>query len=496
MVKHRDEVGSVSVRCFLYGAKALLTSTLWFSTALYLFGQKGLTDRTAAQTIEVTPCVADARPAYQFPFLRFDEDWRFLRCSARTDRWDRIKYLPFRHEHSYLSLGGNVRAVYESYDHQYWGDGPQDERGWLVHHYLFHGDLHLAPSVRFFAELQAAFEDGRTGGPRPYDEDKLDLHQAFFDFKPPGVSEDVTVRVGRQELYYGSGRLVDARFGLNTRISFDGVKLIGRIGKFQAEAFATRPTLQRPGVFDDSPDSKKIFWGLYMSAPVNTTAVLDLYYLGYEAASQTFATGTAHYQSHTLGSRWAGKKRSFDYDEEINAQLGKFGDGDVRAWSVALLNGYTLEQRSGTPRISLRTDVTSGDNNAHDNHLGSFFPLYARGKYFGEADLNGPVNTIDVIPAVDLHIKRGVVIDLSYGAFWRESIHDGLYGFAGNLYKMGEPSRARMIGQQAEIDVNYSIAPHTLLRAVYQHFFAGEYLRQTAPGRDVNYTTVWCDYHF
>jgi hypothetical protein len=77
-----------------------------------------------------------------------------------------------------------------------------------------------------------------------------------------------------------------------------------------------------------------------------------------------------------------------------------------------------------------------------------------------------------------------------------ESIHDGVYGFAGNLDKPGNQTRARRIGQQAEIDFNYIIAPHTLARVVYQHFFSGEFLKQTPPGQDVNYVTVWFDHHF
>ena len=98
--------------------------------------------------------------------------------------------------------------------------------------------------------------------------------------------------------------------------------------------------------------------------------------------------------------------------------------------------------------------------------------------------------------SLDLHPRSDLLINLSYGAFWRESIHDGNYGFAGNLYKPGDESRARMIGQQAELDLNYFIMPHTLMRVVYQHFFPGRFLKETPPGQDVNYVTVWFDYHF
>jgi hypothetical protein len=441
-------------------------------------------------------CNGSPRPTYQFPFLRFDEDWSFLRCAQRTDYWDRIKYIPLGHEGTYLSFGGDVRQVYESYDEQYWGDGPQGQGGWLVHHYLAHGDLHLTKSSRLFAELQAAFEDGRQGGPRPYDEDKLNLHQAFLDLGSLESPRHLTLRLGRQELYYGSGRLVDARFSLNTRISFDGAKVIAQAGNTHIEAFVTRPTLKKPGIFHDVPDSKKAFWGIYSATATRLDRSVEFYYFGYLAAQQPFSVGTAYFQSHTVGGRWAGKKDSFDFDEEANVQLGKFGRGDIRAWSVAFNNGHSLETTKGRPRISLRSDVTSGDNDLDDRHLGTFYPLYARGKYFGEADLNGPVNTIDLIPQLDIHFSRRLTTDLSYGAFWRESLQDGVYGFAGNLYKPGSSTRARFIGQQAEVDLNYVLAPHILLRAVYQHFFAGNFLKEVPPGHDVNYATAWFDYHF
>lgn len=443
-----------------------------------------------------TDCPNASRPTYQFPFLRFDEDWSLLRCSPRTGRWDRIKYIPLYLGDGYLSLGGDVREVYESYDQQYWGDGPQGAAGWLVHHYLLHADVHPNKSFRVFGELQAAFENGRNGGPRPYDENKLDLHQAFVDFTIPSTKRRLTLRLGRQELYYGSGRLVDARFGLNTRISVDGAKLIAQLSRTHFEVFASRPTIQNPGIFDDPPDSKKIFWGAYSTTRLNHSRAVDVYYLGFRAASQTFAVGTGPYQLHMIGTRVAGSRRRFDFDQEANVQLGTFRNGDVRAWSVASINGYTFDRTRGDPRISLRSDVTSGDGDPNDHHLGSFFPLYARGKYFGEADLNGPVNTIDLIPQLDLHATKRLVVSGNYGVFWRESISDGVYGFAGNLYKTGDLSRARLIGQQAEVDFNYFVAPHILFRAVYQHFFSGAYLQQTPPGRDVNYVTVWTDYHF
>ncbi|MGH9630016.1 MAG: alginate export family protein [Bryobacteraceae bacterium] len=52
----------------------------------------------------------------------------------------------------------------------------------------------------------------RKGGPRPADEDHLDVHQAFVD---AGLwqsgSGSLTLRLGRQEMAFGSLRLVSFR---------------------------------------------------------------------------------------------------------------------------------------------------------------------------------------------------------------------------------------------------------------------------------------------
>jgi Alginate export len=77
-----------------------------------------------------------------------------------------------------------------------------------------HGDFHLAPSLRIFAELQSGLEFGRIGGPRPaIDEDKLDVSQLFLELKSSTQQNKIPieVRVGRQNLNYGDGSVVSIR---------------------------------------------------------------------------------------------------------------------------------------------------------------------------------------------------------------------------------------------------------------------------------------------
>ena len=65
---------------------------------------------------------------------------------------------------------------------------------------------------------------GNNAGPRPgIDEDQGDFHEAFVDVST-GLDDvrSITLRLGQQELVYGTGRLVDNNEGVNVKSSFYG----------------------------------------------------------------------------------------------------------------------------------------------------------------------------------------------------------------------------------------------------------------------------------
>ena len=93
----------------------------------------------------------------------------------------------------------------------------------------------------------------------------------------------------------------------------------------------------------------------------------------------------------------------------------------------------------------------SGDRNPKSRDVQTFNPLCPRGTYFGAIALIGPANLIDVHPSLDLQPTPHVTVSADWDVFWRESLHDGLYGNAVHLVRSGQRSRARSIGSQASI---------------------------------------------
>ena len=446
---------------------------------------------------------ADASTDQAPPFkqLRYDENYEYLsNITRRSDYFDPIKFVRLDKDgNSYLTLGGEVRERYEYYRNSLWGRGPQDDDGYILQRYMLHADAHFGDSFRVFAQFKSGLEDGRNGGSRPTDRDDFDLNQAFFDLRLPWSQADsFTFRAGRQELAYGSSRLVSARESPNVRLSFDGVKTIIKVNNWRIDAFAVKPVRTKIGVFDDDPDSRQKFWGLYAVTPVSWLhgANLDLYYLGLDRKDGRFEQGAAHELRHSLGTRIWGHKAGWDYNFEFVYQFGSFGAGEIAAWTAASDVGFTFESTPFKPRFALKANITSGDQDPNDSDLQTFNPLFPRGAYFGEPALIGPANHIDVHPQLELALRKNLTLTLDWDCFWRESAHDGIYGPAVNLIQSGQASNARYVGNQAEAMLEWRLDRHLTLTADYAHFFAGDFLKETTPGKDVDYVSAWVTFRF
>jgi hypothetical protein len=431
---------------------------------------------------------------------RADEDYRYLNDPARrTDPWDPLKYVPFNESGSwYLSFGGEARERFEYFNHPNWGKDPQDH-GYLLQRYFLHGDLHLGDHVRLFTQLQSSQEDGRRGGPRPTDEDELDLHQVFLDLKLDlSVDASLTLRTGRQELAYGSQRIISVREGPNVRQSYDGFRVMYRSGDVQVDGFATKPAETNRHLFDDGPDNTKALWGTYavLPFPLLARGNIDLYYLGLSRRTAGFDQGTARETRHSVGSRLWRTALPLDYNFEALYQWGSFGNGDIRAWTVASDTGYTFASLPLRPRLGLRADIASGDEDPANPDLQTFNPLFPKGAYFSEAGLVGPANFFDLNPCLDLHLTDHATLVFDWDFFWRESVHDGLYNNAVALVRSGRKSDAHYVGSMPQAQLFWDLDRHLAFVAMYGHFLAGPFLRDTGAGEDVDYVTTWITYKF
>jgi hypothetical protein len=439
----------------------------------------------------------------QFSTLRYDEDYSYLRDrSARSGAWwEPLKYIPLTGSGNvYLTLGNEARLRYEVLHNDNFGEGPQDDDGYLWLRALPSADLHAGEHVRAFGQLISAFAVDREPSRRAVDENRLDVLQAFVDlrFGLRQPDKKLTARAGRQLLSYGSERLISHRYGPNVLETFDGVKAVAELGSWQADAFWMRPVENNIKVFDDRTNDQRALWSLYLTRHFDSKGEsgFDAYYIGYENEEATFNQGMASERRHTIGTRVFGNRSGWDWNMEGFHQFGTFGAGDISAWSVGSDTGYAFSKLPWTPRLSLKANIISGDDDPADSDLQTFNALFPKGKYFGEIGLLGPYNLINLHPALELELNQHWSASLAGVFYWRENAGDGIYDNAGNLLRPDGGTRARYIGAQTDLIINYHPFRTLAFEVSISRFASGSFIRETGRSDDAYFASAEIKFTF
>ncbi len=448
------------------------------------------------------------RPAYQIGSAgRFNEDWSVLRgvdLGATDDFWDRLKFIPLAPDQSvWLSFGGQARERGEYFRQFLFGSSqPEQSDAYLLSRFRLSADLHVTPYFRVFAEGKSAFALDRdlVGGRTTAFVDEFDLLNAFADIMIPlGEQASATLRGGRQELIFGSQRLVGPGDFTQVPRTFDGGTASLRIADWTITPFWTEAVpIVHKYRFNESTSDQKLF-GIFSTGPLHLLPVnLDLYWLDADNATAAFNGTTGRERRHTLGGRTWGKIGStgLDFEVEGAAQFGTVGGRDIAA-SMATANvGYTLPVARLSPRIYLEFDYASGDKRPGGG-VGTFNQLYPNGhSYLGYIDYIGRQNIISPSAGLTMTPIHDLTLSLQQYFFWRASDRDAVYNKAGGVLRPGIVTTARYVGAEVDLLATYNFTRHLLGYAGYSHFSTGEFIRKTGPDKNSDFLYAAMQYTF
>jgi hypothetical protein len=442
---------------------------------------------------------ADAALA-QFRPLRFDDDFSAQRQSCAEDStsiacW---KDRPMA-DHVRLSVGGDLRWRYEHTGNPRYGLERQDRWGVLMQRGSVFADLRLGEHWRGYAQLSSSYTEGRAAGPSPVDENRLDPTNLFVEWRSAANVGGIGMRVGIQELQFGSGRAIDAREGPNVRRSFEAVRTYAISGRWRVDAFAAAPRQNRQGGFDDARSQTQALRGIYATRTGGVSS-WDVYGLHYEDTVARYVQGVAHERRWSLGTRVFGGRKDWDWNWEFAVQGGRFGDAEIRAWSLATDTGYTFDEVTGQPRVALLLAVASGDKDPDDDRLGTLNPFYPRGNYFGDEATLGPRNFFNIHPALTLRLAPRVQLNASLDFFWRYSTRDGVYAPNGMLIRAAgqadDDSRARYVATIASLGATWTLASGWSSTAVVAYAQPGSFLRETGADDVLSFISLSLQYRF
>lgn len=426
--------------------------------------------------------------AQQFKLLRFNEDYSYVSKDSTHSLYNLVKHLPLSYNTSYyLSSGGEARYEYAVSGHEDWLKGGAGNNNLLLQRYNLHADIHLGPHVRIFTQLSSALENFSKFGPSPVNKDALNLQNLFIDVTVKSWEQQqrsLTIRAGRQELDYGTGRLISVREGTNVRKYFTGAKVMYKAPAFGADAFVMMDDEVNPGVFDNHLTHDINLWGVYAYVFIPGQGNLDIYYLGTHRDHAKFEEGEQREVRHTAALRYWKYGGGFIYNIESAYQFGSFGNGRISAWTTAIDIGYLFEYVRFQPSVNLRNDYISGDRTPGDGRLQTFNPLYPKGGYFGFNPRIGPANLIDLHPYGTLTFSEHFSMQADAVFNWRYSTGDGVYTPSGNFNLAGADSKKRYIGTAYLLSGEYTFSKFIRLSCGAQYFRTGAFIE------DLIYPTV------
>ncbi|WP_316800483.1 alginate export family protein [Pedobacter frigidisoli] len=413
--------------------------------------------------------------------MRYDEDYSNLKDSGRN-LYNTLKFLPLSASKKvYFTFGGEIREEIGGRINEDWIKDQGFNYSFLQRYSLY-ADLNIGERLRFFAQVNSALEHGSKYGPSPVDEDQLAVQNLFAEYRLIRDSlNQLSVKIGRQEINYGSGRLISVREGTTVRQYFTGAKLMYARPRFTVDAFVLEADEVNFGVFDNRPSHQANLWGAYSNLNIQKGGNFDFYYLGIRRDDSEFEEGIEKELRHTFATRYWKSGSGFIYNLEAAYQLGRFGNGPINAWTMAIELGYIFDKSRLKPTINLRNDYISGDRKAGDGKLQTFNPLYPKGGYFGFNPLIGPSNLIDLHPYVTLNPTERLTVQADVVFNWRYSLNDGIYRPGGNFNTAGSPSGHRFIGNTYLLSADYKYNDHLSFSIGGQYFRVGDFIKDTVP---------------
>ncbi|MEZ6096808.1 MAG: alginate export family protein [Pirellulaceae bacterium] len=374
----------------------------------------------------------------------------------------------------WYDIGGEYRLRYHAErNHRGLGLTGRDD-DFLLHRTRIYSDLHFSPDVRVFAELIDAESNYENFPPRPIEVNRADMLNLFVDARLLAHGdESLTARVGRQELLFGSQRVISPLDWANTRRSFEGIRVMKKSKDLSIDGFWTNPIRVDPTRFD-SPDRDQEFMGLYTSYTGQKDVTTDFYALRY-----LNGRGTNNFEANTIGMRQQGSLGNQLWDIEGAYQFGENNDGSDRAAGMVTLGmGRSLKSHSWTPALWLYYDWASGTNDlGQGNGYDHLFPLAH--KYNGFMDLFGRRNLEDVNLQLSMAPSKKLKLLAWYHYFFLENKNDSPYTVVMTPFNGTNAPGSADLGHEIDLLATYSISTRQNLLLGYSHFFTGDYYRTT-----------------
>jgi hypothetical protein len=376
--------------------------------------------------------------------------------------------------------GGDVRTRYESL---YNARLTQQNDSYNLSRLRVYTDLWYRDTFRLYAEYLGAWSSGQEIPRLPIDENKSELLNLFTDLKLADLGGNPAyVRIGRQELLFGSQRLISPLDWANTRRTFQGVRAFRQTEKWDFDMFWVQPVIPNPNTFD-SVDNNVNFAGAWGTYRPKKTQTIDAYYLFLDNTNvgSILDIPRGQFTRHTFGGRYVGNVDNFLFDLEGAMQLGSQNGRDVVAGMATAGAGYNFKDRRWNPTVWAYYDYASGgDPTSGTAH--TFNQLFPFGHYYlGWLDVVGRQNIHDLNFHLYLYPTKWLTSWFQFHSFWLANSRDALYNAGGIPIRISPTGTAGShVGEELDLVFNFHLSKHADILMGYSYLWGGDFLRNTS----------------
>lgn len=421
----------------------------------------------------------------------------FERIDHLLDEWGKPK--PVYGEQVKIKVGGEFRYRLELRDDFNFNDATHEDDAVNLIRSRLSLDFIPGPYLRVFAEAQDSESFAASGLHKTTSfVNRFDLYRLYGEITSPLESIPLKMSVGRQTLFYGDDRFISFHNDTwsNVPSLIDAVKLVYTPKKWlQADLWYGQPVLVNRSQADSADHSENLY-GLYTTLGPFHDQTLDTFLfirhnLNNEIAGERPGE-RGQLKEYTVGNRFKGRAKGFDYGIEYAIQSGSRAHDDIKAWAWHNEMGYTFEEISGDPRIDFEYNFGSGDSDPTNGTFENFDNLFpGNHQHYGFIDFVGlrNIHTLKLGSQIKPH-KR---IKLSAGHHWffLDTNKSAWFTQSGTgTIRAAQANASTTLGQEIDLLAKWQLSQHLSLTLGYSHFHAGAFIKDTGAHDNANFFYV------
>ena len=315
---------------------------------------------------------------------------------------------------------------------------------------------------------------------QPVEQDfDMDFQQLYFYLEKP-ANLPISIWIGRREVIYDREALIGTSIGWGNYVrSYDGGMISLDLPILKLDCFYMQNRKPDKEDLDDWFNNPH-FFGYWFTYKNFSLFKIDQYFLVKDIKHSKDIV-------YTLGLRFYQKEaKLYDFDISSVYQFGNATENGNRthrsAFAIHAELGYKLKKQ----RIGIEYNYASGDDDPGSGHYSTFDKLYGcdHGKY-GLMDFFTWKNMHELQFNYNISPKKEIKLRTMIHCFWLATSKDAWYDFTGKVIRKATIGQdiSNYVGTEWDFLYVHKLNKYFKLLAFYGHFFAGDYIRDTATSK-------------